>query len=56
MKGGYQGLMNASGVLAADLRQGTVLEYLDHDTSGPPHPASSISLWMVATRRPWVVA
>lgn len=49
MKGGYQGLMNASDVLAADLRQVTVLEYLDHDTSGPPHPASSIPLWMVAS-------
>ena len=42
MMGGYQGLMNASDVLAADLRQGALLEYLDHDTSGPPHPASSI--------------
>jgi hypothetical protein len=37
---GYQGLINASEVHAADLRQGTVLEYLDHKTSGPPHPAS----------------
>ena len=40
--GGYQGLMNASDVHAADLRQGTMLEYLDHETSGPPHPASYI--------------
>lgn len=32
--------MNASDVHAADLRQGTELEFLDHETSGPPHPAS----------------
>ena len=40
MMGGYQGLINASDVHAANLRQGIVLEYLDHETSGPPHPAS----------------
>ena len=38
--GGYQGLINTSEVHAADLRQGIMLKYLDHETSGPPHPAS----------------